>query len=97
MNEWERDRRKAERYKQMYPKGTRIELIRMGDDPRPVPPGTRGTVAFVDDMGQIGMHWDNGSSLSLIPGEDSFRVLNQEEIASEKNAASFETVGPTLT
>ncbi len=97
MNEWERDRRKAERYKQMYPKGTRIELIQMGDDPRPVPPGTRGTVAFVDDMGQIGMHWDNGSSLSLIPGEDSFRVLNQEEIASEKNAASFETVGPTLT
>ena len=97
MNEWERDRRKAERYKQMYPKGTRIELIQMGDDPRPVPPGTRGTVAYVDDMGQIGMHWDNGSSLSLIPGEDSFRVLNQEEIASEKNAASFETVGPTLT
>lgn len=97
MNEWERDRRKAERYKQMYPKGTRIELIQMGDDPRPVPPGTRGTVAFVDDMGQIGIHWDNGSSLSLIPGEDSFRVLNQEEIASEKNAASFETVGPTLT
>ncbi|MBO4798693.1 MAG: DUF4314 domain-containing protein [Candidatus Methanomethylophilaceae archaeon] len=97
MNEWERERRKAERYKQMYPKGTRIELIQMGDDPRPIPPGTRGTVAFVDDMGQIGMHWDNGSSLSLIPGEDSFRVLNQEEIASEKNAASFETVGPTLT
>ena len=48
-------------------------------------------------MGQIGMHWDNGQSLSLIPGEDSFRVLNQEEIASEKNAASFETGGPTLT
>ncbi len=97
MNECEREKRKAERYKQTYPKGTRIELIQMGDDPRPIPPGTRGTVAFVDDMGQIGMHWDNGSSLSLIPGEDSFRVLNQEEIASKKNAASFETVGPTLT
>ena len=97
MNEWERANRMAERYKKMYPVGTRIELIQMGDDPRPVPPGTRGTVAYVDDMGQIGMHWDNGRSLSLIPGEDSFRVLNQEEIASEKNAASFETVGPTLT
>ncbi len=97
MNEWERARRMAERYKEMYPKGTRIELIQMGDDPRPVPPGTRGTVAYVDDMGQIGMHWDNGRSLSLILGEDSFRVLTQEEIASEKNAASFETVGPTLT
>ena len=97
MNEWERARRMAEYYKQKYPKGTRIELIQMGNDPRPVPPGTRGTVAFVDDMGQIVMHWDNGQSLSLIPGEDSFRVLNQEEIASEQNAASFETVGPTLT
>ncbi len=96
MNEWERARRMAERYKEMYPKGTRIELIQMGNDPRPVPPGTRGTVAYVDDMGQIGMHWDNGSSLSLIPGEDSFRVLNQEEIASEKHSVSFETVGPTL-
>ena len=84
-------------YKQKYPKGTRIELIQMGNDPRPVPPGTRGTVAYVDDMGQIGMHWDNGQSLSLIPGEDSFRVLNQEEFANEQNAASFETVGPTLT
>ena len=97
MNEWERARRMAEYYKQRYPKGTRIELIQMGNDPRPVPPGTRGTVVYVDDMGQIGMQWDNGRSLSLIPGEDSFRVLDQEEIASEQNAASFETVGPTLT
>jgi hypothetical protein len=86
----------VEYYKQKFPKGTRIELIQMGDDPRPVPPGTRGTVAYVDDMGQIGVNWDNGSSLSLIPTEDSFRVLNQEEIANEQNAASFETVGPTL-
>ena len=97
MNEWERTRRMAEYYKQKYPKGTRIELIQMGNDPRPVPPGTRGTVVYVDDMGQIGMQWDNGRSLSLIPSEDSFRVLDQEEIASEQNAASFETVGPTLT
>ena len=86
----------VEYYKQKYPKGTRIELIQMGDDPRPVPPGTRGTVNYIDDYGQIGIDWDNGSSLSLIPTEDSFRVLNQEEIANEQNAASYETVGPTL-
>ena len=97
MNEWERASKMAERYKKMYPVGTRIELIQMGDDPRPVPPGTRGTVAYVDDMGQIGMHWDNGRTLGLIPSRDRFRVINQEEIASEKNAASYETVGPTLT
>lgn len=55
MNEWKRDVRKAEYYKQRYPKGTRIELISMGaDEPNPVPPGTRGTVAFVDDLGDYG-------------------------------------------
>ena len=97
MNEWERAKRMAERYKQMYPVRTRFELIQMGEDPRPVPPGTRGTVAYVDDMGQIGMHWDNGRSLSLVPGEDSFRKLTPEEIADEQKAASFESVGPTLT
>ena len=96
MNDWEMLRRTAERLRKHYPSGTRVRLIQMGSDPRPVPPGTRGTVAFVDDIGQIGMHWDNGQSLSLIPGEDRFRVLNQEEIANEKNAASYETVGPTL-
>ena len=96
MNDFYRCGRMVEYRKQKYPKGTRIELIRMGNDPRPIPPGTRGTVAYVDDLGQIGVNWDNGRSLSLVPGEDSFRVLSQEEIASEKNAASFESVGPTL-
>ncbi len=32
----------------------------------------KGTVAYVDDIGQIGVKWDTGSSLSLIPGVDSF-------------------------
>lgn len=41
-------------------------------DPDAVPPGTTGTVAYVDDMGQIGMRWDNGRSLSLVPGVDRF-------------------------
>ena len=41
--------------------------------PHAPPPGTKGTVQYVDDMGQLGVRWDNGSSLSLIPGEDNFR------------------------
>ena len=69
--------------KEMYPKGTRIELNVMNDPFAPVPSGTRGTVDHVDDMGQIHMRWDNGRTLALVPGEDSFRKLTNEEIIDE--------------
>ncbi len=85
MNEYERLRRSAERMKGTYPPGTRIQLDHMEDPWAPVPPGTRGTVQFVDDIGQIGMKWDNGRTLSLVPGEDSFRKLTDVELAEEQN------------
>lgn len=84
MNDWERTSRMAERIRKMYPPGTRIELIHMGDDPRPIGAGERGTVVGVDDIGSIMMRWDSGRSLSLIPGEDSFRALTPEEYYQEK-------------
>ena len=52
--------------KQEYPHGTRIVLNHM-DDKWAVPPGTRGTVEYIDDGGHIHMRWDNGRSLSLVP------------------------------
>lgn len=65
--------------KKMYPAGTRICCDCMQDDPRPIEPGTLGTVVAVDDAGQVMMKWDNGRSLSLIPGMDKFHVVQQSE------------------
>jgi len=83
MNQFEAERRFAQRMKNNYPAGTRIELIQMGDDPNPIESGTRGTVQNVDDIGTIHCSFDNGRLLGLIPGEDSFRKLTQEEIDEE--------------
>ena len=86
MNEFEKMRRRAQITKETYQPGTRLELISMDDPYAPVPSGTRGTVQYVDDAGQIGMSWDNGRTLSLIPGEDSFRSLTETEMAEERMA-----------
>ena len=74
-------REQVESIRKNYPSGTRVMLIIMNDPYSLVELGTRGTVRHVDDTGQIGVAWDNGRSLSLIPGEDSFRKLTQPEIA----------------
>ena len=71
--------REIEYYRSRYPVGTRICCDCMNDDPRPIPPGTTGTVVGVDDMCSILVKWDNGSRLSLVPGTDSFHIIKQEE------------------
>jgi len=68
-----------------YPAGTRVELEHMDDPYSNMPAGLRGTVSFVDDAGKIHMRWDNGSSLALVPGVDSFRKLPEENTMPEKN------------
>ena len=62
--------------RQRYPRGTRVELLGM-DDPQAPPMGTRGKVLGVDDAGQLLVRWETGSSLSLIPGVDSFRIVQK--------------------
>lgn len=57
-----------------YPAGTRVELTRMEDLQAP-PVGTLGTVIGVDDIGSIMVDWDNGSSLSVVYGEDHCRKV----------------------
>ena len=69
------DRDLVSRMKEMYPPGTMIKLDYMGDDPRPIEPGTMGTVRVVDDMGTVHCDFDNGRRMGLIPGEDSFHII----------------------
>ena len=63
-----------EKLRKEYSPGSRVELIRMEDVQAP-PTGTQGTVIGVDDIGSIMVSWDNGSSLSVVYGEDSCRKL----------------------
>ena len=42
------------------------------------------------------MKWDNGRTLAIVPGEDSFRKLTDEEIAEEENQDMDEDNSPVL-
>ncbi|MCH3955328.1 MAG: DUF4314 domain-containing protein [Eubacterium sp.] len=62
--------------RELYPADTRIELIKM-DDVQAPPKGTLGTVYGVDDTGSLLVHWDNGSGLAVIYGEDQVRKVGK--------------------
>ena len=62
--------------RERYPHGTRVELLGM-DDPQAPTVGTRGEVLGIDDAGQLLVRWATGSSLSLIPGVDSFLIVQK--------------------
>ena len=62
------------RLRECYPAGSRVELLEMDDIQAP-PIGTKGIVYGVDDTGSLLVHWDNGSGLSVIYGEDIVRKV----------------------
>lgn len=73
----------AQRLKQKYPAGTRIVLLDMSTDPRPLPRGLRATVIEVDNCGVLHCEFDNGVKMGVIPDRDEFRALNERELAAE--------------
>ena len=68
------NRKIVENIRREYPVGTRVELVRMHDKQAP-PVGMTGTVLGVDDTASLLMHWDNGSGLNVIYGEDCVKKI----------------------
>ena len=63
--------------RERFPRGTRVELVKM-DDPQAPPIGTKGTVLGVDDIGSIMVAWDNDCGLSVAHGEDICRRCDHD-------------------
>lgn len=67
------------RLREQYPVGARVELTHMNDPWNTrLHAGCRGTVTGVDDIGTIFVNWDCGSSLGVVYGEDSCKVVNDD-------------------
>ena len=67
------------RLRKIYKPKTVVELTSDMEDPyHPLPAGLRGECCGVDDAGQIMMVWNNGSTLSLIPEVDCFRIVEED-------------------
>ena len=62
---------------QMYPIGSRIKLIKMDDPFCKLEKSDEGTVMFIDDMLNIHVKWDRGSSLALLPEMDLFEAVSE--------------------
>jgi len=61
-----------------FPIGCRVELLSMSDAFAP-PIGTKGTVQYIDDLGDVGVAWDNGCGLAVAFPEDCCRRCDDEE------------------
>lgn len=69
------DEHTVKRVQNMYPAGTRVELIQMDDLYSHLKPGDKGTVRFVDDTATVFVDWGCGSGLGIVYGVDRVRKL----------------------
>ena len=60
--------------REKYKKGSKVVLHKMKGEPNMFP-GLKGIIKYVDDIGQIHVAWDNGSSLALNLQLDTFTVI----------------------
>jgi hypothetical protein len=67
--------------RRQYPKGTRVELVRMNDPYTKLRPGDLGTVDFIDDAGTTFCIWDIGSTLGVAYGEDEICLHDNKAVA----------------
>lgn len=68
---------KLKELREKYIAGTRVELVRMSDPyDNKLSAGAKGTVIRVDDIGTIHVHWDCGSSLGVVYGEDLCKLVD---------------------
>lgn len=56
--------------------GSRVRLINTTDEHTQLKPGAEGVIVFIDDLNTVFVHWDDGSSLGLIPDEDKWELIN---------------------
>ena len=75
-------REQIERLKERYPAGTVVRLGQMEGEHQ-MPSGMEGKVIDVDDIGQIHVEWENGSTLALNVEEDDCRTAEGNPVRKE--------------
>lgn len=61
--------------REYYKKGMRVRLININDNLTSLKCGDKGTITGVDDIGQIHVNWDTGSTLALVYSDDDFIII----------------------
>ena len=73
-------RKEIEHLRKKYPAGITVRLFSMTGEPQ-MQEGLIGTVRLVDDIGSIHVNWENGSTLALLPDEDDFEIVREQQLS----------------